>query len=148
MQRTQPPFRADQVSSLLRTPALKEARTRHAAVAISAAELRVTEDHEIRKPIESQESVGFRAVTDGEYRPSYWRFDLLEQLRGVERVQTEHGVQFQRGVGSACKGLPPLEAEKSADLDQSCLSPQCGFAFTERETFFGSSAVGQAAHRC
>ena len=105
MQRTHPPFRADHVGSLLRPRKLKEARAQHADGAISAAELRRTEDREIRNLIASQEGVGLQSVTDGEFRRSYWHFDFLEQLCGVERVQTAHGIQFQGGVESPRKGL-------------------------------------------
>jgi 5-methyltetrahydropteroyltriglutamate--homocysteine methyltransferase len=105
MPRTQPPFRADHVGSLLRTPALKEARAQYAAGTMSAAELTATEDREILSLIASQEAVGLRSVTDGEFRRSYWHFDFLEQLCGVERVQTAHGIQFQGGVESPRKGL-------------------------------------------
>jgi 5-methyltetrahydropteroyltriglutamate--homocysteine methyltransferase len=101
----QPPFRADHVGSLLRSRELKEALSHHAAVAISAAELPVTEDREIRNLIASQVGVGLRSVTDGEFRRSYWHFDFLEQLCGVEHVQTAHGIQFQGGIESPRKGL-------------------------------------------
>jgi len=47
MPRTQPPFRADHVDSLLRSHALKDARVRHAACAIHDAELEAIEDQEI-----------------------------------------------------------------------------------------------------
>ena len=44
---TKPPFRADQVGSLLRTAALKEARARRQRSEITADELRAVEDREI-----------------------------------------------------------------------------------------------------
>jgi methionine synthase II (cobalamin-independent) len=53
------------VGSLLRTPALKEVRARHAAGGMSAAELRATEDREIRSLIASQEAVGRERVIAG-----------------------------------------------------------------------------------
>ena len=40
MQRELPPYRADHVGSLLRTPALKQARGKFAAGQLSAAELK------------------------------------------------------------------------------------------------------------
>ena len=47
MQRTKPPFRADQVGSLLRSAALKDARAKRASGEISADQLKVIEDREI-----------------------------------------------------------------------------------------------------
>ena len=51
MQRTKPPFRADQVGSFLRSDALKEARAKHEKGDITAAQLKAVEDEEIRKLI-------------------------------------------------------------------------------------------------
>ena len=47
MQRTKPPFRADQVGSLLRSAALKDARAKRAAGQMTAAQLKEIEDREI-----------------------------------------------------------------------------------------------------
>jgi 5-methyltetrahydropteroyltriglutamate--homocysteine methyltransferase len=44
MQRTKPPFRADQVGSLLRSSALKDARAKRAAGEITAEQLKTIED--------------------------------------------------------------------------------------------------------
>ena len=71
-QRTKPPFRADHVGSLLRPAALKEAREKRARGEISQAELKAVEDREIERAISKQEEVGLRAVTDGEFRRSWW----------------------------------------------------------------------------
>jgi 5-methyltetrahydropteroyltriglutamate--homocysteine methyltransferase len=46
-QRTHPPFRADHVGSLLRPPALKEARARHAKGELDDVGLKAVEDREI-----------------------------------------------------------------------------------------------------
>ena len=47
MQRTKPPYRADQVGSFLRSEPLKEARAKREKGAITAAELKAVEDREI-----------------------------------------------------------------------------------------------------
>ena len=44
MQRTKPPFRADQVGSLLRPPTLKEARAKRETGEITPAQLKAVED--------------------------------------------------------------------------------------------------------
>ncbi|MBI2716229.1 MAG: 5-methyltetrahydropteroyltriglutamate--homocysteine S-methyltransferase [Rhizobiales bacterium] len=93
MQRELPPYRADHVGSLLRTPALKQARGKFAAGQLSAAELKAVEDSEIKAIIDKQEAVGLRSVTDGEFRRAYWHFDFLAGLDGVEMVAAE-GIKF------------------------------------------------------
>jgi 5-methyltetrahydropteroyltriglutamate--homocysteine methyltransferase len=99
MPRTKPPFRADMVGSLLRTQPLKEARERRAKGGIDAAQLKEVEDREIRGVIRKQEEIGLDAVTDGEFRRSYWHFDFLEHLDGVTSVEADSGMNFKGGVG-------------------------------------------------
>ncbi len=88
---TKPPFRADQVGSLLRTAPLKQAREQHAAGSLDAAGLRAVEDTEIVALIRRQEALGLRAVTDGEFRRAYWHYDFLEGLAGVSAVKLDMG---------------------------------------------------------
>ncbi len=104
MKRTSPPFRADQVGSLLRTGPLKDARGRRQRGEISADELRAVEDREIEQLIREQEAVGLEAVTDGEFRRSWWHFDFLKGLDGVEGYTTDQGIQFQ-GVQTRAEGV-------------------------------------------
>ena len=89
-----PPFRADQVGSLLRSAPLKAARDKKAKGEISAAELTAIEDEEIRKLIAKQEAVGLEGITDGEYRRSWWHYDFLWGLDGVEKIAVDQGIQF------------------------------------------------------
>ena len=86
MQRSRPPFRADQVGSLLRPAAVKAVRAQRAAGAITAAELTAVEDREIARVIARQEEVGLQAVTDGEFRRSWWHLDFLAGLDGAKLV--------------------------------------------------------------
>jgi 5-methyltetrahydropteroyltriglutamate--homocysteine methyltransferase len=69
--RSIPPFRADHVGSLLRSPELLAARERYAREESSAAELRQAEDRSIRDAVRLQEEVGFQAATDGEHRRTF-----------------------------------------------------------------------------
>ena len=94
MQSTKPPFRADHVGSLLRPPALKRARERHAKGEITAAELKVVEDREIERIIKKQEEVGLQSITDGEFRRSWWHLDFLWGLDGVEKHVMDTGIAF------------------------------------------------------
>ena len=83
-----PPFRAEHVGSLLRPDALKAARQAFAEGRLDADGLKQVEDREIVRAIRRQEEVGLRAVTDGEYRRSWWHLDFLEGLVGVEKYRT------------------------------------------------------------
>jgi len=94
MQRTTPPFRADHVGSLLRPPALKEARTKCERQEISADALRAVEDREIEKAIKKQEEVGLKLATDGEFRRAWWHFDFFRGLDGVTFYETDRGIRF------------------------------------------------------
>ena len=62
-----PPFRADQVGSLLRPAGLDKASLRE----------------KIRDVVRKQEAIGLEAITDGEFSRKWWHLDFLEQLDGV-----------------------------------------------------------------
>jgi 5-methyltetrahydropteroyltriglutamate--homocysteine methyltransferase len=93
-QRIKPPFRADQVGSLLRPAALKQAREQFAKGEIDALALKAVEDREIERVIKKQEEVGLQAVTDGEFRRSWWHLDFLWGLDGAEKHVMDTGVAF------------------------------------------------------
>ncbi len=95
MPRTTPPFSADQVGSFLRTDAIHEARAAHEAGELDAAGLKAVEDREIIGLIADQEKVGLQLATDGEFRRSWWHFDFIGLLTGVDIVEIDHGIQFQ-----------------------------------------------------
>ena len=84
---TRPPFRADQVGSLLRPDWLSAARQQWKRGELSAERLRETEDRAVREAVQRQESIGLRAVTDGEFRRDWWHLDFLAQLDGVTLTQ-------------------------------------------------------------
>jgi 5-methyltetrahydropteroyltriglutamate--homocysteine methyltransferase len=104
MTRAKPPFRADHVGSFLRPAALKEARAKREQGKTSAAELKAVEDREIENIIAKQEEIGLKLATDGEFRRSWWHFDFLGQLDGVELYEAEQGIQFH-GVQTKAQGL-------------------------------------------
>jgi methionine synthase II (cobalamin-independent) len=78
-----PPFRADQVGSLLRVPELRAAHEKSLQGQVGAAALRELQDRCIRGVIRFQESVGLHAITDGEYRRSSFHADFIEKLDGA-----------------------------------------------------------------
>ncbi|UIN46089.1 5-methyltetrahydropteroyltriglutamate--homocysteine S-methyltransferase [Bacillus licheniformis] len=88
------PYRADQVGSLLRSEPVKKARLQKANGEISAEQLREVENEEIKRIVEKQKEIGLKAVTDGEFRRSWWHFDFLEGLDGVEGYTADKGIQF------------------------------------------------------
>jgi 5-methyltetrahydropteroyltriglutamate--homocysteine methyltransferase len=94
MQRTAPPFRADHVGSLLRPAVVKDARAKLQRGEITADALRVVEDCEIERVIGKQEEIGLKLATDGELRRSWYQFDFLKGLKGVELYQVDEGITF------------------------------------------------------
>ncbi len=95
------PFRADHVGSLLRPPALTQARAEHRAGRLDAEGLRAVEDAAILEVIEMQRAVGLKSVTDGELRRTSWHMDFIYQLEGITQVQGESlHVQFKNEQGT------------------------------------------------
>lgn len=92
--RTTSPFSYDIVGSFLRPDKLKEARTDFEAGKITQAELTKVEDEAIIDLINKQEKIGLKAVTDGEFRRSWWHLDFFWGLQGVEFFVPEHGYFF------------------------------------------------------
>lgn len=65
-----PPFRAEHIGSLLRPDSLLEMRQRHATAEIDKNELTQAEDAAIRDIVAIELKLGFRSISDGEYRRS------------------------------------------------------------------------------
>jgi 5-methyltetrahydropteroyltriglutamate--homocysteine methyltransferase len=84
--RNTPPFRADHVGSLLRPPAVRQARDEAARGAISRDELRAIEDDAIRDAVRMQEDIGLQSVTDGEFRRASWHMDFIYEIAGVQKA--------------------------------------------------------------
>lgn len=63
-----PPFRAEHFGSLVRPRELIEAREAYDAGRLSLPELLRVEEHAVRNVVWLQETLGFRSITDGEYR--------------------------------------------------------------------------------
>jgi 5-methyltetrahydropteroyltriglutamate--homocysteine methyltransferase len=94
MQQQHAPYRADVVGSFLRPDAIKQARLQFARGEIDAVQLRAVEDDAIRQVVEQQCACGLHVVTDGEFRRAWWHFDFFDGLNGVERYDSEQGIQF------------------------------------------------------
>jgi 5-methyltetrahydropteroyltriglutamate--homocysteine methyltransferase len=94
-----PPFRADHVGSLLRTPEVHRARQDFADGKIDAARKRQIEDDAIRDVVKMQEDAGLQGITDGEYRRASWHMDFIYQIGGITKAQDNLTVQFHNEKG-------------------------------------------------
>lgn len=81
----------DHVGSFLRPKRVKTARREFFNEDITKKELGDVEDEEIEKLIEKEKNVGLQGITDGEFRRTFWHWDFLEQLNGIEGYTAEHG---------------------------------------------------------
>ena len=89
-----PPFRADQVGSLLRPAALAGTRAAFKRGEVGAEAMREAENRAIRDAVQRQHDIGLQAVTDGEFRRDWWHLDFLGQLDGVTLAENA-GQKFQ-----------------------------------------------------
>ena len=65
---------------------------------MDSASLAKIEDEAIRQAVVMQQAAGLRAVTDGEYRRSFWHYDFMGHLSGFELVEREQGLKFSGAV--------------------------------------------------
>ena len=100
--RTEPPFRADHVGSLLRPDPLKAVRAKAAKGIISRDALREEENRYIRDVVALQEEIGLQGITDGEYRRTWWHFDFLSGFDGFEL-----GKPLDKGTFKGSDEQPP-----------------------------------------
>ena len=106
--RTEPPFRADHVGSLLRPRSLVQARHDFAAGRIDAARLRAVEDDAIRDVVALQEDIGLRTATDGEFRRTSWHMDFIYRLGGVVRAPTRSSSCSSATTRAPVSSSPPV----------------------------------------
>lgn len=104
MQRDSAQYRAEVVGSFLRPVAIKQAREQFQKGEIDAVALRRIEDEAIRDVVTHQRACGLKVVTDGEFRRAWWHFDFFDGLEGVERYESEQGIQFN-GVQTKAHGI-------------------------------------------
>ncbi|SEJ71624.1 Cobalamin-independent synthase, Catalytic domain [Bhargavaea ginsengi] len=97
------PFKADHVGSFLRPERLKKVREQFKDGSITREELTLVEDEEINKLVKAQLENGLTAVTDGEFRRTWWHMDFLLGLDGIEYTETGEGIPFN-GVKTKAHG--------------------------------------------
>lgn len=105
-----PPYRADHVGSLLRPDSVKQARKKfYEDKSIDAEELAGIEDAAIRDVVKLQQDAGLPVVTDGEMRRSFWHYDFMGGLTGLDLEERDEGVQFH---GVKLRPIFPTITEK------------------------------------
>src|ERR1043166_1424268 len=112
-----PPFRADQVGSLLRPERLNQPREKYlgpqtppsALGPHENAGLREVEDHCIREVVAMQERLGLQAVTDGEFRRRSWWLELILGWDGFAADRTGSAKLKWRDASGPTQGFSDLK---------------------------------------
>jgi 5-methyltetrahydropteroyltriglutamate--homocysteine methyltransferase len=73
-------YRADQVGSFLRPPAIKEAHTAFTEGKISEADLRKVEDEQITQLLQMEKDAGIDVYSDGEWRRGGWASPFADAM--------------------------------------------------------------------
>lgn len=106
IKRSQPPFRAEHVGSLIRPARLREAREAWMAGKIGLPELQAIEDACIREAIALQERVGMQSITDGEFRRPSWRDGFFDNVDGFSREREQADFEFKLAGGKTQRTAP------------------------------------------
>jgi len=117
--RSRPPFRADQVGSLLRPEALKRAREQFLGPQTPQsnlgphddAGLRAVDDRCIRECIAMQERIGLQGVTDGEFRRRSSWLELVLGWEGFEADRTGSARLKWRNDSGVTQGFSELRVK-------------------------------------
>jgi 5-methyltetrahydropteroyltriglutamate--homocysteine methyltransferase len=126
---TKPPFRAEHIGSLLRPAELMAERARFARGEIDQAALTAAEDNAIRGAIALQEQLGFKFVTDGEFRRRSYHSFFYRQLgdlsidtiggaeaKGAEGGKGGRGAQPMAMIGSRVQWTHPINGGDASFL--------------------------------
>ncbi|MET0278253.1 MAG: 5-methyltetrahydropteroyltriglutamate--homocysteine S-methyltransferase [Pseudorhodoplanes sp.] len=132
--RDKPPFRADQVGSLLRPAALLRAREAYARDAIGADQLRKIEDDAIREAVTRQEEIGLQSVTDGEFRRIDWFMDFKYAIGGIEKLNERVKVPFRNAAGALDFEFVAYRVGSRMTLDETIFASDFAFLKSVAET--------------
>ncbi|HEV8715889.1 MAG TPA: 5-methyltetrahydropteroyltriglutamate--homocysteine S-methyltransferase [Candidatus Binatia bacterium] len=105
-----PPFRAEHIGSLLRPPELLAARRAFDEGTLAIEALRIEEDRWIKQAVAVQESLGLKAITDGEYRRLYYFGHFPAAVSGFTEMEAE--LSFQNQQGEKLRYLTPVVTGK------------------------------------
>ena len=103
MKRTKPPSAPTMSAACCARKPIQEARAKRAKGEITADALKAIEDREIERVIKKQEDVGLQAITDGEFRRSWWHLDFLWGLDGAEKHVMDTGIALRRACRRGTK---------------------------------------------
>lgn len=137
---TAPPFRADHVGSLLRTPELKAARESilgpHTAEANIGphgnARLAAIEDQQVRDAIALQKRAGLKVATDGELRRRSWMLELFLGWDGIGATRSGGGPIKWRNETGASQDMTEFRVTRPIRWRPSSIVR--AFAFLKAET--------------
>lgn len=137
---TAPPFRADHVGSLLRTPELKAARESilgpHTAEANIGphgnSKLAAIEDQQVRDVIAMQKRVGLKVATDGELRRRSWMLELFVGWDGIGATRSGGGPIKWRNETGASQDMTEFRIEQPIRWRSSSIVD--AFKFLKSET--------------
>ena len=104
------PFRYDFVGSFLRPQAIKTARAEFKAGEITREQLTAVENEQITLLIEKQKRAGYHAITDGEFRRSYWHLDFMWGFAGIDASSSTTAL----GACSATPTIRPLSPRQAS----------------------------------
>ena len=107
-----PQYRAEQVGSFLRPPALLEAHAAFASGRLPLEALREAEDKAILGVLTLQESVGVDVFSDGEFRRSTWAGDFVDAVDGYVPGEPPIALRW-RGQSGAARTAGPTTTRGS-----------------------------------
>lgn len=108
-ERSKPPFRADQVGSLIRPDNVRQARKDFEAGKLPEADLIEIQRAAIPAVVKLQEELGFKAVTDGEYNRGGWQRDFLLSFENVALIPSRVPVRFHTADGVVLQQPPTMQ---------------------------------------
>jgi 5-methyltetrahydropteroyltriglutamate--homocysteine methyltransferase len=103
--------RSDVIGSLLRPPALIEARSRHERGELTAADFKRIEDRAVDEAVVMQQDAGLDVVTDGEMRRYAFFGHLVEALEGFDKFGG-WSITFRDGHGHDASVKRPVVVDK------------------------------------
>ncbi len=124
-------YRADQVGSLLRPPALRQARAAYAQGRLDREALRQVEDQAILAALDRQRQVGLEVFTDGEYRREFFLSPLLDSVEGIEPGETSLAWRgpaapaSSPAVSGRCGAWPPTRPASCSSTRRARPRPPC-----------------------
>lgn len=152
-----PPFRAEHVGSLLRPAELLRLRASIANGEVGGDELRQHEDRAIEQAVRLQQDLGFRLVTDGEFRRRSYHSHFFAQLGDITPDAIPPGEDGTNGraaqpravIRSQVKWRRPIHADdfkflraRASALPKITIPGPCTLHFRG-----GDAAVTESAYR-